>query len=378
MSSKLQSIRKTLVPFFAATFTASCAFAQQTTAFSYQGQLSDHGTNANGTYALTFKLYDAVSAGNQIGSTLTNVVSTINGLFSVNLDFGAGAFNGSLRWLDVTVRAGTNAPENLSPRTQVLSSPYAQFALLAGTVTNGGIMNAQLSANAVGTTNIKDGAISDSKMATNTTFIKSPESNLRVIRGIIGSDGNIYSGSGFTVTVLRPGSGGTSAGDPFNITQNGSDYELHASGDRSGPFHPRDWVNVGGLLLQVKSIEVDTYCVNPPACTLFNTDTTILLNGTGCGGLSSPVQVFVRPRLATEFTVTFTVPFATLPVITVACHGDSALPFSSGSAPWVVSKRSPTDGGRFFGAIVGYDLRDDGYPGCPPYGEGFEFIAIGP
>jgi hypothetical protein len=39
--------------------------AQGTTAFTYQGQLRDGGTNANGAYTMIFKLYDAVTSGNQ-------------------------------------------------------------------------------------------------------------------------------------------------------------------------------------------------------------------------------------------------------------------------------------------------------------------------
>ena len=35
------------------------AAAQGTTAFTYQGQLHDTGTNANGNYTMIFALYDA-------------------------------------------------------------------------------------------------------------------------------------------------------------------------------------------------------------------------------------------------------------------------------------------------------------------------------
>src|SRR5205807_1790263 len=79
------------------------AVGQGTSAFTYQGQLRDGGTNAKGTYTMIFKLYDAVTSGNQIGSDITNSPTLGNGLFSVNLDFGAGAFNGSGRWLDITI-----------------------------------------------------------------------------------------------------------------------------------------------------------------------------------------------------------------------------------------------------------------------------------
>jgi hypothetical protein len=138
--------------------------AQGTTAFTYQGQLRDGGTNANGAYTMIFKLYDAVTNGNQIGTTITNKPTLFNGLFSVNLDFGAGAFNGNTRWLDITI---TNGPtfETLWPRVQVLPAPYALYAAIAATVTNGAIMNAQLAANAVATTNIQNGAITTAQLA---------------------------------------------------------------------------------------------------------------------------------------------------------------------------------------------------------------------
>ncbi|MGO8764398.1 MAG: glycine-rich domain-containing protein [Limisphaerales bacterium] len=142
--------------------------AQGTTAFTYQGQLHDTGTNANGAYTMTFKLYDAATSGNQIGSTLTTSPTLVNGLFTVNLDFSAGAFNGGTRWLDITVQSGSDS-EELTPRVQVLPTPYAQFAAVAATVTNGAItatqigngavVNAGIAANAVNGTNIATGQV---------------------------------------------------------------------------------------------------------------------------------------------------------------------------------------------------------------------------
>jgi hypothetical protein len=149
----------------AVVFGCGQALAQQTTAFTYQGQLRDGGTNANGTYTMTFKLYDALNGGGQIGSSITTSTTLANGLFSVNLDFGAGAFNGTGRWLDITAQSGTDAPETLTPRVQVLPAPYALFAAVAATVTNGAIMNAQLAGNAVNTTNIQNNAITTMQIA---------------------------------------------------------------------------------------------------------------------------------------------------------------------------------------------------------------------
>jgi hypothetical protein len=138
--------------------------AQGTTAFTYQGQLHDGGTNANGAYTMIFKLYDASTIGNQIGSTITTSPTLANGLFSVNLDFG-NAFNGSARWLDITVTNGGVA-QTLSPRVQVLPTPYAQFAAVAATVTNGAIMNAQIANGAVTAANIS-GAVTSAASLTN-------------------------------------------------------------------------------------------------------------------------------------------------------------------------------------------------------------------
>jgi hypothetical protein len=105
--------------------------AQGTTAFTYQGQLHDGGTNANGAYTMVFALYDAASAGNQVGSTITNAATLANGLFTVNLDFGNVFTNGSARWLDITIQT-----ETLTPRVQILPSPYALYSSTAGTAAN--------------------------------------------------------------------------------------------------------------------------------------------------------------------------------------------------------------------------------------------------
>jgi hypothetical protein len=131
----------------------SALLAQGTTAFTYQGQLHDSGTNANGAYTMIFKLCDAASGGNQIGSAITTSATLANGLFTVNLDFGAGAFNGSARWLDITVQTGSDS-EELSPRVQLLPAPYAQFAAVAASVTNGAITAPAIANGAVGSSQL--------------------------------------------------------------------------------------------------------------------------------------------------------------------------------------------------------------------------------
>lgn len=115
-------------------FTTVSANAQ-TSSFVYQGKLQDGGTPANGTYQFQFKLYDVESGGSQIGLTLSDVAATVtNGIFSVQLNFGSGAFNSqNFRYLEIGVRLNGSgqAYTTLTPRQQITSTPYAIRALSA-------------------------------------------------------------------------------------------------------------------------------------------------------------------------------------------------------------------------------------------------------
>src|SRR5882672_4141664 len=80
----------------------------QTTTFTYQGRLQDTGTPANGSYDLQLTLWDAASGGTQqpqpspVTVTRTSVLVT-GGAFTVQLDFGANAFPGADRFLEIAV-----------------------------------------------------------------------------------------------------------------------------------------------------------------------------------------------------------------------------------------------------------------------------------
>jgi hypothetical protein len=102
----------------------------QTTAFAYQGKLTDAGNPANGNYDLQFKLFDTpgLGTGTQQGATVVvNPTTASAGIFTVTLDFGQSVFDGSDRYLEIGVRPGgsLNAYTLLSPRQQITSSPYA-------------------------------------------------------------------------------------------------------------------------------------------------------------------------------------------------------------------------------------------------------------
>ena len=83
---------------------------------------------------MQFKLFDtaAPGTGRQLGPTVTNSsVPVTAGNFTMELDFGAGAFSGPLRFLEIGVRP-TGSPDPytlLSPRQAVTSTPYSVRSL---------------------------------------------------------------------------------------------------------------------------------------------------------------------------------------------------------------------------------------------------------
>lgn len=109
----------------------------QTPAFTYQGRLTDSTLPGGGTYQMTFALFDALSGGTQIGTTITNTSVTVaNGVFSVNLDFSPALpfATGANRWLEIAVKKPAEATyTTLTPRQQLTSSPYAIKTLSATT-----------------------------------------------------------------------------------------------------------------------------------------------------------------------------------------------------------------------------------------------------
>ena len=109
----------------------------QGTPFTYQGQLQNNGSLANGTYNLQFLLYTNSSGGTAVaGPVTTNGVNVTNGLFTVLIDFGANVWNGSTNWMEVDVETnGAVSFTTLAPRQQVTPTPYAISAEnVSGTV----------------------------------------------------------------------------------------------------------------------------------------------------------------------------------------------------------------------------------------------------
>lgn len=96
------------------------------TAISYQGQLRNASGLVSGVCDMTFQLFDAVTAGNAIATPVATPVTVTNGLFVTALDFGAAAFTGEARWLEINVKcAGDPGFTILTPRQSIAPAPYA-------------------------------------------------------------------------------------------------------------------------------------------------------------------------------------------------------------------------------------------------------------
>ena len=119
-------------------------------AFTYQGRLTDAGGDpVPGPCDFQFSLWDDGLAGSQVGSTQTKSNVTLeNGYFSAALDFGAAAFQGEARYLQVAVScpAGSGSYTPLSGRVELTAAPYAlglrPGAIISGNST-GNILSAQ-------------------------------------------------------------------------------------------------------------------------------------------------------------------------------------------------------------------------------------------
>ena len=141
----------------------------QPSAFTYQGRLVNSNAPANGLFDFQMRLYNVASGGSQVGNTASVPdISVSNGLFTVSLDFGAAAFDGTPRWLEIDVRTNKEPDfTTLSPRQAVTAAPYSVRAINASSVPPGAITSNMLAPGAVGALQLAAGSITADKLATN-------------------------------------------------------------------------------------------------------------------------------------------------------------------------------------------------------------------
>lgn len=194
-----------------AMLTAGAAEAETT--LSYQGKLEDAGQPFDGSVDLRFKLFDAATAGQQIGSEiLLNQVPVENGLFQVELDFGSSVFDTSPLWLAVRVDG-----VDLTPRQRLGAAPFAINAA------NGGIEQVLAGFGLIG------GGSGDSiSLSVDSTLFQrrvsgscSPGSSIRTISSIGGV--TCEADDAGALTLPFSGSASTSlSGEVLEITNTGS------------------------------------------------------------------------------------------------------------------------------------------------------------
>ncbi len=107
--------------------------ADVNTAFTYQGELNYQGNPAHGAFDFEFKLFDVDLEGTELAdSVMLSNVMVVDGIFSVELDFGSAPFALKKQlWLQIAVRDGGSLEDyvSLSPRQKITPAPFAISAL---------------------------------------------------------------------------------------------------------------------------------------------------------------------------------------------------------------------------------------------------------
>lgn len=111
-----------------AALSLPLAAAPLGTAFTYQGRLADAGQPATDLYDFEFCLFDASAGGATLGCASQGSTADVpveDGFFTTMLDFGAAAFAGEKRYLELRVRPGSSgsAFEVLAPRQLMTATP---------------------------------------------------------------------------------------------------------------------------------------------------------------------------------------------------------------------------------------------------------------
>jgi hypothetical protein len=120
--------RNNLARLAVTVFTSAFALAQTPlgTAITYQGRLNFNGAAFDERADFRFTLFDSEANGAAIGNVDLPAVDVVDGLFTVDLDFGP-VFHGDAHWLEIQVRpAGIGGPySTLTPRTRLRPAPNA-------------------------------------------------------------------------------------------------------------------------------------------------------------------------------------------------------------------------------------------------------------
>ena len=257
------------------------------TAFTFSGRMNYQNKAANGSFDLQLKLYDAASAGNQVGPAVNvSALQIVDGLFVTTLDFGA-VFNGTAYWLEISARPNGNGPYTLlSPRQPVNPAPYALFAAASGTANAALTVNA----NSVGTAGIQNNAITAPKIAAN-QVVKSLNGLTDIVSLNAGAGISLTPSSGNTLTVSATGgnqwsltgNAGTAPGVNFLGTTDNQPLELKANNSR---LLRLEWVHIFDLFGTASANVIGGLHINR----VFNSAIGATISGGGAEATTSQFQ----------------------------------------------------------------------------------------
>ncbi len=236
---------------------------------------------------MKFRLYGSIDQGDQIGAEQTILVTATNGIFSVDLDFGASSFPaGANRWLEVQIGATT-----LAPRQKLNASPFAIRSLDANkadglsTICNPCVTDSQI----VGISGSKvSGSVSQADNATSAV-------NSLNLGGVAANNYLLKSGGTITGNLAV---NGVISGDGSGLTN------LPSGGSGAS------WQVFSGTTLQAQSNKA--YITNNAAQVMItlpaapNVGDVIRISNTGAGGfklLQNAGQIIVRQRSYEPFTL---------------------------------------------------------------------------
>jgi hypothetical protein len=207
----------------------------QPTIISYQGQLNNGASPANGNFDMTFTFYLGATGGSPLAGPITvNPVAVSNGLFMVDLAVSPSVFNfgvAGAHFLEIGVRTdgSTGAYTVLAPRQLLTQAPYAVAAQTAGSA------NAVV-ANSVTAAGIAPGQVVKSLNGLEDAVTLAAGPNITITPNLNGLtiSGNGGGGNDWLLT----GNAGTTAGLNYVGTSDNQPLELHVNNQRALRLEP--------------------------------------------------------------------------------------------------------------------------------------------